>query len=80
MSAPVHWRQVSAKLAARIPLTTILTDVVRPLGEDGLPCLFPWEAELQAGRPLGQYHCSHCGSMVTAGVPHPDYAEDLDDA
>lgn len=27
--------------------------------------------ELLAGEPLGMYHCPDCGSMLLAGVPHP---------
>jgi hypothetical protein len=27
------------------------------------------------GVPMGQYHCSYCGAMVIAGIPHLDYRE-----
>lgn len=27
--------------------------------------------ETLKGAPLGQYHCSDCGAMVVAGIPHP---------
>lgn len=49
-------------------------------GQDGPePC--PWPLDplilVAAGPvPLGMYHCPYCGSMVVAGVPHPDYNED----
>lgn len=28
--------------------------------------------EALAGQHIGQYHCSDCGAMVVAGLPHPD--------
>lgn len=27
--------------------------------------------ELLKGQPIGMYHCTDCGAMVMAGVPHP---------
>lgn len=27
------------------------------------------------GQPLGMYHCPECGTMVVAGIPHPELCE-----
>jgi hypothetical protein len=51
--------------------------ITGPLNELGEPCPWPWEPQQLLGVPLGQYHCRYCGAMVVAGVPHPDYADDL---
>lgn len=39
------------------------------------PCLE--HPELLLGRPLGQYHCPHCGTMVCAGVEHITQEADI---
>jgi len=43
--------------------------------EYGNVCPWPWEPQQLVGVPMGQYHCGYCGSMVCAGVPHPDYRD-----
>lgn len=31
----------------------------------------PVKPELLKGKPLGMFHCEHCGNIVIAGLPHP---------
>lgn len=50
--------------------------ITGPLGEDGQPCPWPWEPQQLTDAALGMYHCPHCGSMVLAGVAHPDYRDE----
>jgi hypothetical protein len=80
LSAPVHWTQISPKIAANLPLDVLENDVVLPIVDFGfeLPnnqCPWPWEPQQLAGAPMGQYHCSYCGSMECAGIPHSDLRE-----
>ncbi len=37
------------------------------------PCIE--HPEMFLGKPIGQYHCPHCGTMVCAGAPHGDKDE-----
>ncbi|MFD5678536.1 hypothetical protein [Streptomyces sp. NPDC127040] len=48
--------------------------IAAPRNEEGERCPWPWEPQQLEGAPLGQYHCSYCGAMVMAGMPHLDYA------
>lgn len=50
-----------------------------PENELGEECPFPLEPIQLGGQPLGMSHCSYCGAMVLAGVPHPDYRDFNDD-
>jgi len=31
--------------------------------------------ELLLGEPIGMYHCPDCGTMVLAGLPHPELCD-----
>lgn len=47
-----------------------------PHNEMGERCPWPFDSLLIVANgpvPLGMYHCPYCGSMLVAGVPHPDY-------
>ena len=81
MSAPVHWQDITpAQAAVLFPNGAVPDDVILPLTEDGQWCPWPWEPQQLTNAPLGMYHCAYCGSMVMAGLPHPDYSEaDWDD-
>lgn len=50
-------------------------DITAPLTSVGERCPWPWEPEQFVDSPLGQYHCTYCGEMVMAGMPHIDYRE-----
>jgi hypothetical protein len=53
---------------------------LQPLNFEGEPCPWPMETLLWApDAPIGMYHCTHCGDMVLAGVPHGDW-RDVDDS
>lgn len=68
-----HWSTIAPADAVNIELPQPGID--GPIGEDGQPCPWPWDPQQLVGAPLGQYHCRYCGSMVMAGIPHPDYRE-----
>lgn len=68
------WQDIDPKDAEHINLAVDLT-ITAPLNEMGERCPWPWEPQQLVGAPLGQYHCSWCGAMVMAGIPHIDYAE-----
>ena len=69
---PRPWHEIEPKDAVNLVLPH--PDVLdAPRDEDGEVCPWPWEPQQRVGWPMGQYHCSYCGSMVIAGVPHPDY-------
>lgn len=53
---------------------TILAWEAGPLNENGERCVWPWEPQQLSG--LGQYHCSVCGGMQLAGMPHLDWSDD----
>lgn len=38
-----------------------------------------YDPRVMAGLPLGMFHCPDCGSMVLAGMAHPDYSEGADE-
>jgi hypothetical protein len=49
-----------------------------PHNEMGEPCPWPYDPMVIVANgpvPLGMYHCPYCGTMVIAGLPHPDYRE-----
>jgi len=66
------WTTIDPKDAADLQLPT--ADIYGPLSDTGQMCPWPWDPQQLVGPPLGQYHCPYCGSMVVAGLPHPDYA------
>ena len=74
------WFEIDPADAADITLPH--PQIEGPLDDDGNECPWPWEPQQLKGAPLGQYHCGYCGSMVVAGVPHPDsrYADVKDSA
>lgn len=36
------------------------------------PVLCKEKPEALLGQPIGQYHCPDCGTMLIAGMPHPE--------
>ena len=68
-----EWHDIQPSDAVDIVLPR--DDISGPVNEEGEPCPWPWEPQQRVGWPMGQYHCSYCGAMVVAGVPHPDYRE-----
>lgn len=70
----VHWSTIKPEDAVDLVLPT--DGIVGPLDDEGNPCPWPWEPQQLVGAPMGMYHCPYCGSMVVAGVPHPDYGFD----
>lgn len=70
-----RWQDIAPADAVALDLSTDLT-VTAPLNEAGERCPWPWEPQQLVDAPLGQYHCSYCGAMCIAGVPHPDYGEE----
>ncbi len=73
MSAPVHWTQIPPSAATHLLLPD--PDIVGPVNMEGEPCPWPWEPQQLGGAPMGQYHCSYCGEMELAGVPHLDWRD-----
>jgi hypothetical protein len=69
------WTDIQPKDAKDIDLTRDL-HISAPLNEQGERCPWPWEPQQLIGAPIGQFHCSYCGAMVMAGMPHIDYAPD----
>ncbi|MEW2402181.1 hypothetical protein [Streptomyces sp. NPDC046862] len=69
------WTDIAPKDAKDLDLTRDL-HISAPLNENGERCPWPWEPQQLVGAPIGQFHCSYCGAMVMAGIPHPDYAPD----
>lgn len=72
------WRDIAPADAVDLDLSVRL-DIDAPLDEAGQRCPWPWESQQLVGAPMGQYHCTYCGAMCIAGLPHPDYREDADD-
>lgn len=68
-----HWYDIEPKDATNIGLPR--PDIRGPLTFDGQVCPWPWEPQQLTGAPIGQYHCSYCGEMVIAGLPHVDYSD-----
>lgn len=66
-----RWQDIEPKDAVEIRLPR--DDIEGPLNELGQPCPWPWEPQQLKGAPIGQFHCSYCGAMCIAGMPHPDY-------
>jgi hypothetical protein len=48
-------------------------DIAGPHTRDGKPCPWPWQPQQLACAGVRNYHCYHCGEVVTAGWPHPDH-------
>jgi hypothetical protein len=67
------WTDLDPKDATDLDLTRDL-HISAPLNENGERCPWPWEPQQLGGQPIGQFHCSYCGAMVMAGMPHVDYA------
>ncbi|MGW2739084.1 hypothetical protein ACWC4D_33405 [Streptomyces sp. NPDC001288] len=67
------WTDIEPSDATELDLAEDLT-ITAPLNENGERCPWPWEPQQLVGAPLGQFHCSYCGAMVMAGMPHIDYA------
>jgi hypothetical protein len=70
-----HWTEIAPADAVYITLPA--EGIVGPYTEEGAACPWPWEPQQLVGVPMGQFHCSFCGTMVVAGLPHPDYADVL---
>lgn len=68
----MKWSDIDPKDAADLDLSVRL-DIEAPLTSEGERCSWPWEPQQLVSVPIGQYHCSFCGEMVLAGVPHLDY-------
>lgn len=74
------WRDINPKDAVDFVLPHTDSDgnlVEGPVNEVGFQCPWPWEPQQLTGAPLGQYHCSHCGGMQVAGMPHIDWTGKL---
>jgi hypothetical protein len=73
-----HWTEIEPAQAVNIVLPS--PSITGPVNEQGQPCPWPWPWEPQQliGLPLGQYHCTYCGAMVIAGLPHVDYSGVVD--
>lgn len=69
----MHWSEIEPKDAVNISLPT--EDIAAPINEEGEPCPWPWEPQQLKGAPLGQFHCSYCGGMQVAGIPHLDWTD-----
>lgn len=70
------WTDIEPKDAVDLDLSVRL-DIDAPLNENGERCPWPWEPQQLIGVPMGQYHCPYCDAMCVAGIPHPDYAEEM---
>jgi hypothetical protein len=68
------WRDIEPEDATKLRCDG--KEIQGPLNEMGEECPWPWEPQQLKGAPLGQFHCSYCGGMVIAGIPHPDWRED----
>lgn len=69
----INWTEIQPEDAVDIVLPS--PDIIGPTNEFGEPCPWPWEPQQLKGQPLGMYHCSYCGGMVVAGIPHTDYTD-----
>jgi hypothetical protein len=74
---PRHWSEIAPADAVNITLPA--EDIAGPVNEEGTFCPWPWEPQQMVGVPMGQYHCGYCGTMAIAGLPHPDYTEEVND-
>jgi len=45
-----------------------------PINMDGEACPYPIEPMLYVGQAIGMFHCSYCGEMQVAGMPHTDWS------
>lgn len=72
------WYEIAPKDAINITLPNpeIEGPLIDPEIEEGKECPWPWDPQQLVGAPLGQYHCPYCGSMVIAGMRHPDWRTD----
>jgi hypothetical protein len=68
-----RWMDIKPEDAGDLDLSARF-DISAPHNEQGERCPWPWEPQQLGGAPLGQMHCSYCGAMVVAGVPHFDYS------
>ena len=68
------WHDILPADAVDLNLAVDLT-IEAPLNESGERCSWPWEPQQLVSAPFGQFHCSYCGAMVVAGLPHPDYGK-----
>jgi hypothetical protein len=68
------WTEISPDAAAKLSLED-LKQVDRPTNELGETCPWPWEPQQLGGAPMGQFHCSYCGGMQIAGLPHVDWRD-----
>ncbi|GGM26938.1 hypothetical protein GCM10011608_09670 [Micromonospora sonchi] len=70
-----RWQDIAPADATKLDLSKDLT-ITAPLNEEGERCPWPWEPQLRASEPIGQFHCGYCGAMVLAGMPHIDYGDE----
>lgn len=71
----MNWYDIAPEDATGIDLS-VRMDITAPLNEEGERCPWPWDPQQMVDVPMGMYHCPYCGSMVVAGIPHPDYKDD----
>jgi hypothetical protein len=71
-SFETRWMDVRPEDAGDLDLS-VRFDISAPHNEQGERCPWPWEPQQLGGAPLGQMHCSYCGAMCVAGIPHFDY-------
>lgn len=69
------WHDITPEDALDITLPK--EGISGPINELGEPCPWPWEPQQLGNAPLGQHHCSYCGGMQMAGIPHLDWSEDF---
>jgi hypothetical protein len=67
-----NWYDIPVEEAVDIVLPR--PDIRGPVDEEGEPCPWPWKPQQLVGAAMGQHHCSYCGAMCVAGVPHLDYS------
>jgi hypothetical protein len=70
-----NWTEIEPAEAAKLSREE-LEQIDRPTNEIGETCPWPWEPQQLGGAPMGQYHCSYCGGMEIAGLPHSDWREE----
>jgi hypothetical protein len=69
----LSWTDIEPAEAVNIVLYRRV-DIRAPRNENGEPCPWPWEPQQFDGQPIGQFHCSYCGGMQMAGLPHLDWS------
>ncbi len=74
-----HWSDIEPKDAVNITLPWEGPDgiIEGPMNEIGERCPWPWEPQQLKGAPMGQYHCSYCGGMNVAGIPHTEWTPEI---